>query len=77
MDSPDFWFVALPSSTRAVVSAMVEANGALSDDVQVNPFDELMADVMDWVDEDAVGLSAEGGELDTAVCAAYEHVILS
>ena len=77
MDSPDFWFVALPSSMRAAVSAMVEANGVPPDDVQVNPFDESMADIMDWVDEDAGGLSAEGRELNDAVRAAYEHVILS
>jgi len=56
---------------------MVEANGAPPDDVQVDPLDESRADVMDWVDEDDGGLSAEGGELDDAVRAAYEHVILS
>ena len=59
------------------MSAMVEANGAPPDDVQVDPLDESRADVMDWVDEDDGGLSAEGGELDDAVRAAYEHVILS
>ena len=75
--SPDFWIVALPSSTRAAVSAMVEANRVLPDDIQIDPFDESRADVMDWVDEDDGGISAEGGELDDAVHAAYEHVILS
>jgi len=54
---------------------MVEANGALPDDVQVDPFDELRTDIMDWVDEDDGGISTEGGELDDTVHAAYEHVI--
>ena len=56
---------------------MVEANGALPDDVQVDPFDELRTDIMDWVDEDDGGISTEGGELDDTVHAAYEHVISS
>jgi len=55
---------------------MVEANGAPPDDVPIDPFDELRADIMDWVDEDNGGISAEGGELDDAVHAAYEHIIL-
>ena len=59
------------------MSAMVEANGAPPDDVPIDPFDELRADIMDWVDEDNGGISAEGGELDDAVHAAYEHIILS
>jgi len=58
------------------VSAMAEANGVLPDDVQVDPFDKSRADVMDWVDEDDGVISAEGGELNDAVCAAYKHVIL-
>jgi len=70
-------FAALPSSTRAAVSAMVEANGADPDDVQVPPFEGSGEDAMDWVDEDDGGISAEGGELNDAVRAAYEHIILS
>ena len=56
---------------------MVEANGADPDDVQVPPFEGSGEDAMDWVDEDDGGISAEGGELNDAVRAAYEHVILS
>ena len=61
---------------RAMVSAMVDANRVPPDDVQVNPFDNSRADIMDWVDEDDGGTSTEGGELDDAVRTAYEHVIL-
>jgi len=68
---------AIPSSTRAAASAMVEANGADPDDVQVSPFEGSGEGAMDWIDEDDGGISAEGGELDDAVRAAYEHVILS
>ena len=56
---------------------MVEANGAAPDDLQVLSFNKLGGDTMDWVDEDDRGISAEGGELNDAVCAAYEHIILS
>ena len=56
---------------------MVEANGAPPDDVQVIPIDEVRADAMDWVEDDDGGISAEGGELDDAVRAAYEQIILS
>ena len=58
------------------MSAMVEANGAAPDDVQAIPIDEVGVDIMDWVDVDNGGISAEGGEFDDAVHAAYEHVIL-
>jgi len=54
---------------------MVEANGTAPDDVQAVPLDEVGADIMDWVDIDDGGISAEGGEFDDAVRAAYEHVI--
>jgi len=56
---------------------MVEANGALPDDVLVDPFDESRADIMDWIDEDDGGISAEGGELNDAVHTAYGHIVLS
>jgi len=72
-----YFVTALPSSMRAAASAMIEANGAPPDDVQVLPFDEFGADAMDWVEDDDGGISAEGGELDDAVCAAYEQIILS
>ena len=55
---------------------MVEANGAAPDDLQASPFDEWGGDAMDWVDEDNGGISAEGGELNDAVRAAYEHIVL-
>jgi hypothetical protein len=67
---------ALPSTTRAAVSAMVEANGALPDDTRVRQFDETAADAMDWIEEDEAGISAEGGEFNDAVRAAYDHIIL-
>ena len=55
---------------------MVEANGGDPDDVQVSPFDGSGEGAMDGIDEDDGGISAEGGELDDSVHAAYEHVIL-
>jgi len=55
---------------------MVEANGAAPDNVQERPLDEVGVDVMEWVDVDDGGISAEGGEFNDAVRAAYEHVIL-
>ena len=67
----------LPSSTRAAVSTMVEANGAAPDDLQVSPFNKWGGDAMDWVDEDDGGISAEGGELNDAVRTAYGHIVLS
>ena len=70
-------FTALPSSTRVAASAMIKANGAPPDDVQVLPFNEFGADAMDWVEDNDGGMSAEGGEFDDAVCAVYEQIILS
>jgi len=56
---------------------MIEANGAPPDNIQVISFNKLGADTMDWVEDDDGGISAEGGELDDAVRAAYEQIILS
>jgi len=68
-------FTALPSSTRVAASAMIEANGTPPDDVQVLLFDEFGADAMDWVEDDNGGISAEGGEFDNTVRAAYGQII--
>jgi len=56
---------------------MVKANSIPPDDIQVISFDELGADTMDWVEDDDGGISVEGGELDNAVRATYEQIILS
>ena len=69
-------FTALPSSTRAAASAMIEANSAPPDNEQVLTFNEFGVDTMDWVEDDDGSISTEGGELDDAVHAAYEHIIL-
>jgi len=55
---------------------MVEANGALPDDPTVEPFEEFAVDAMEWIEDDDGGISAEGGEFDDAVRAAYDHIIL-
>jgi len=69
--------LALPSSTRAAINDMVQSNGAPPDDIpHAVQDDESSTAAMDWVDEDDGGISAEGGELDDAVHAAHEHLIV-